>query len=169
MAERGVERRRRRIAPIQRTGHLGQSRRRLHLRIDRYAAHTCSPSIAPRLLLRQGRGLQHERSRHQRTAPSRPPTGTGYYANATMSRLNPCNSGGLAIRRAFDNDTTRNSSLPSTFDLTAGSNYTCQTTNASGAVVGELDWNASTRILQVRGTVFIDGNVSIDGSSSTGV
>jgi hypothetical protein len=64
---------------------------------------------------------------------------------------------------AFDNDTTRNTSLPSTFVLTAGSNYTCQTTNASGAVIGELDWNASTRILQVRGTVFIDGNVSIDG------
>jgi Tfp pilus assembly protein PilX len=86
----------------------------------------------------------------------------GYYQNATMSRLKPCNAGGLA-GTAFDNDTTRNTSLPATFVLTAGSNYTCQTTNTSGAVVGELDWNASTRILQVRGTVFIDGNVSIDG------
>jgi Tfp pilus assembly protein PilX len=86
----------------------------------------------------------------------------GYYQNATMSRLTPCNAGGLA-GTAFDNDTTRNTSLPSTFVLTAGSNYTCQTTNANGSVVGELDWNASTRILQVRGTVFIDGNVSVDG------
>jgi Tfp pilus assembly protein PilX len=86
----------------------------------------------------------------------------GYYQNATMSRLKPCNAGGLA-GTAFDNDTIRNTSLPSTFVLTAGSNYTCQTTNASGAVVGELDWNATTRILQVRGNVFIDGNVSIDG------
>jgi phenylpyruvate tautomerase PptA (4-oxalocrotonate tautomerase family) len=64
---------------------------------------------------------------------------------------------------AFDNDTTRNTSLPATFVLTSGSNYTCRTTNANGAVVGELDGNASTRILDVRGTVFIDGNVSIDG------
>jgi Tfp pilus assembly protein PilX len=86
----------------------------------------------------------------------------GYYQNATMSRLKPCNAGGLA-GTAFDNDTVRNTSLPSTFVLTAGSNYTCQTTNASGAVVGELDWNSTTRILQVRGNVFIDGNVSIDG------
>ena len=86
----------------------------------------------------------------------------GYYQNATMSRLKPCNAGGLA-GTAFDNDTIRNTSLPSTFVLTAASNYTCQTTNASGAVVGELDWNATTRLLQVRGNVFIDGNVSIDG------
>ena len=85
-----------------------------------------------------------------------------YYLNATISRLKPCNAGGLASS-SFDNDTIRNTSLPSTFVLTAGSNYTCQTTDASGAVIGELDWNASTRILQVRGNVFIDGNVSIDG------
>ncbi|MGZ4300732.1 MAG: hypothetical protein ACXVE0_03845 [Gaiellaceae bacterium] len=86
----------------------------------------------------------------------------GYYQNATIGRLKPCNAGGL-LPTSFDNDTVRNSSLSSTFVLTAGSNYTCQTTDASGSVVGELDWNSSTRILQVRGTVFIDGNVSIDG------
>jgi Tfp pilus assembly protein PilX len=86
----------------------------------------------------------------------------GYYQSATVSRLKPCNTGGLP-GTSFDNDTIRNTSLPSTFILTAGSSYTCRTTNANGAVVGELDWNASTRILDVRGTVFIDGNVSIDG------
>ena len=85
----------------------------------------------------------------------------GYYQNATISRMKPCDSGGLP-GTSFDNDTTRNTSLPSTFVLTAGSNYTCQTT-VNGKVVGELDWNSSTRILQVRGTVFIDGNLSIDG------
>src|SRR4029079_9049548 len=65
---------------------------------------------------------------------------------------------------AFDNDTVRNTSLTSTFNLTASSNYSCRTTNSNGFVVGELDWNATTRILDVRGTVFIDGNVSIDGT-----
>ncbi len=85
----------------------------------------------------------------------------GYYQNATMSRVKPCNSGGLP-GSAFDNDTVRNNSLPSTFVLTSGSNYTCQT-KVNGNVVGELDWNATTRLLDVRGTVFIDGNVSIDG------
>lgn len=85
-----------------------------------------------------------------------------YYQNAMMSRHNPCLSGGLA-GTAFDNDTTRNNSLPTTFNLTPSTNYTCQTKNANGFVIGELDWNASTRILNVRGTAFIDGNVTIDG------
>jgi hypothetical protein len=98
------------------------------------------------------------RSRHRLWLP---PT-DGYYQSATVSRLKPCNTGGLS-GTVFDNDTIRNTSLPSTFILSAGSNYTCQTTNASGAVVGELDWNASTRVLDVRGSVFIDGNISIDG------
>jgi Tfp pilus assembly protein PilX len=86
-----------------------------------------------------------------------------YYQNATMSRLHPCNAGGLAST-AFDNDTVRNTSLTTTFNLTPGSNYTCRTTNSNGFVVGELDWNATTRVLDVRGNVFIDGNVSIDGT-----
>src|SRR6185436_4322134 len=62
----------------------------------------------------------------------------------------------------FDNDTTRNNSLGTTFVLTASTAYTCQTT-VNGKVVGSLTWNPSTRYLDVRGTVFIDGNVSVDG------
>jgi hypothetical protein len=85
----------------------------------------------------------------------------GYYQTATISRLKPCNSGGLP-GTSFDNDTTRNNSLPSTFVLTAASAYTCQTT-VNGNVVGSLSWDPSTRYLDIRGTVFIDGNVSIDG------
>jgi Tfp pilus assembly protein PilX len=85
----------------------------------------------------------------------------GYYQTATISRLKPCNSGGLP-GTSFDNDTTRNNSLPSTFVLTAASAYTCQTT-VNGDVVGSLSWDPSTRYLDIRGTVFIDGNVSIDG------
>jgi Tfp pilus assembly protein PilX len=123
------------------------------------AAHTCSSSTDYFYVKSGG---------YSNSAPAiNSPTLTssdwdGYYQSATISRLKPCNSGGLA-GTAFDNDTVRNTSLPSTFVLTAGSNYTCQTTNANGAVVGELDWNATTRLLQVRGNVFIDGNVSIDG------
>lgn len=86
-----------------------------------------------------------------------------YYQNALISRLHPCNAGGLPST-TFDNDTTRNTSLTTTFNLTASSNYSCRTTNSNGFVVGELTWNATTRILDVRGTVFIDGNVSIDGT-----
>jgi Tfp pilus assembly protein PilX len=126
------------------------------------AAHVCSPSAPTN-------DYFYVKSGGYSTVapPIAPPVVTSadwdaYYANATISRLKPCNAGGLASS-AFDNDTIRNSSLPTTFVLTSPSNYTCQTTNSSGAVVGELDWNAATRVLQVRGTVFIDGNVSIDG------
>jgi len=85
-----------------------------------------------------------------------------YYQTSTISRLSPCAAGGLTSTN-FDNDTTRNTSLSTAFNLTPGTNYTCQTTNANGFVIGELDWDASSHILSVRGTVFIDGNVTING------
>jgi Tfp pilus assembly protein PilX len=85
-----------------------------------------------------------------------------YYQTSTISRLSPCAAGGLASTN-FDNDTTRNTSLSTAFNLTPATNYTCQTKNANGFVIGELDWDATSHILNVRGTVFIDGNVTING------
>ena len=97
------------------------------------------------------------------TAPSLTSTDwDNYYQTAMISRLSPCAAGGLASS-SFDNDTTRNTSLVTAFNLTPGTNYTCQTKNNNGFVIGELDWDASSRILSVRGTVFIDGSVTIDG------
>jgi Tfp pilus assembly protein PilX len=85
-----------------------------------------------------------------------------YYQTATISRLSPCAAGGLASTN-FDNDTTRNTSLTTGFNLTPGTNYTCQVKNSNGYVIGELDWDASNHLLSIRGTVFIDGNVTING------
>ena len=85
-----------------------------------------------------------------------------YYQTSTISRLSPCAAGGLAAT-SFDGDTTRNNNLATAFNLTPGANYTCQTKNANGYVIGELDWDASSHILSIRGTVFIDGNVTING------
>jgi Tfp pilus assembly protein PilX len=85
-----------------------------------------------------------------------------YYQTSTISRLSPCAAGGLASTN-FDSDTTRNTSLTTAFNLTPATNYTCQTKNANGYVIGELDWDASSHILSIRGTVFIDGNVTING------
>jgi Tfp pilus assembly protein PilX len=84
------------------------------------------------------------------------------YQTATISRLSPCAAGGLASTN-FDNDTARNTSLITPFNLTPGTNYTCQTKNSNGFVIGELDWDASSHVLSVRGTVFIDGSVTING------
>jgi Tfp pilus assembly protein PilX len=97
------------------------------------------------------------------TAPSLTSTDwDNYYLTSTISRLSPCAAGGLASTN-FDNDTTRNTSLTTAFNLTPSTSYTCQTKNANGFVIGELDWDASNHILSVRGTVFIDGNVTING------
>jgi len=85
-----------------------------------------------------------------------------YYQTSSISRLSPCNAGGPAGTN-FDNDTTRNTSLTTPFNLTPGSSYTCQTKNSNGFVVGELDWDATNHVLSVRGQVFIDGNVTING------
>jgi Tfp pilus assembly protein PilX len=85
-----------------------------------------------------------------------------YYQTSSISRLSPCNAGGLAGTN-FDNDTTRNTSLSTAFNLTPATNYTCQTKNANGFVVGELDWDATNHVLSVRGQVFVDGNVTING------
>ncbi|MDP9303512.1 MAG: hypothetical protein M3O92_03300 [Actinomycetota bacterium] len=85
-----------------------------------------------------------------------------YYAGATISRLSPCLAGGLP-GTSFDDNTTRNNSLPTAFNLSPTTNYSCQTKNANGFVIGELDWDASSHILSIRGTVFIDGNVTLNG------
>jgi hypothetical protein len=45
-------------------------------------------------------------------------------------------------------------------NLTPASSYTCQNTN------GELSWNASTHVLRVKGTIFIDGSAKIDNGAT---
>jgi Tfp pilus assembly protein PilX len=85
-----------------------------------------------------------------------------YYQYSTISVIHPCNAGGLAGSN-FDGDTTRNNNLVTPFNLTPTTSYTCQTKNSNGYVIGELDWDATNHILSVRGTVFIDGNVTING------
>jgi Tfp pilus assembly protein PilX len=114
------------------------------------AAHTCSPSSPTNDYFYVKAGG------YSTSAPAiNSPTLTstdwdGYYQNATISLLKPCTSGGLRGSR-FDNDTTRNTSLSTTFVLTASTAYSCQTT-VNGKVVGNLTWNPSTRFLDIRGT-----------------
>src|SRR5439155_17023128 len=64
-----------------------------------------------------------------------------------------------------DNDTTLdrttypNGSVPTSFNLTPGANYTCQATDGAGNIVGQLDWNNTTKTLTVKGKMYIDGSV----------
>jgi type II secretory pathway pseudopilin PulG len=59
----------------------------------------------------------------------------------------------------WDNDGVRNNSVP-VFNLTPSSSYTCRVGPAA-TPTGELSWNATTKVLTVYGTMFIDGSVKL--------
>jgi hypothetical protein len=50
----------------------------------------------------------------------------------------------------------RNGSVLTTFNLTPGASYGCKTAG------GELSWNVATKVLTVKGTVYIDGSAVVD-------
>jgi hypothetical protein len=66
----------------------------------------------------------------------------------------------------FDNNTTQNNSA-GTFTLTPASSYTCN--SQSGSSVGQLQWNNTTKVLTLNGSIFIDGNLLVNqGYTYTG-
>lgn len=77
----------------------------------------------------------------------------GWYAVSSPGPTHPCvtSSGTPPV---FDNDSTWNNSVPTTFNLTPATSYTCKTAQ------GELSYDATNRVLTIAGTVFIDGNVT---------
>ncbi len=89
------------------------------------------------------------------------------YLSAKPGPRNPCSvTSGTAP--TWDNDSTLdltsypNGSVPTTFNLTPGSNYTCQATDGFGNIVGQLDWNNTTKTLTIKGKMYIDGSVYSD-------
>jgi hypothetical protein len=86
------------------------------------------------------------------------------YNSAKPGPKNPCSvTSGTAP--TWDNDATLdlvnypNGSVPTSFNLTPASNYTCQATDGSGSIVGQLDWNNTTKTLTIKGKMYIDGSV----------
>jgi Tfp pilus assembly protein PilX len=67
----------------------------------------------------------------------------------------------------FDNDyPARNNSLASVFDLTPATSYTCRVGTAE-TPSGEISWNASTKVLTVAGTIYIDGSLKSTNTLAT--
>lgn len=88
------------------------------------------------------------------------------YANFDPGPKHACANGSLA----FDNNSVQDDSLPAAFELLPNSSYTC--VSQSGAGVGQLSWNNTTKLLTVNGSVFVDGNLTISQTgtySGTGV
>lgn len=82
-----------------------------------------------------------------------------YYPCTTVSGTPPAfESGDQGVLPNVDL-TKRNNSILSVVDLTPSSSYTCHT------VGGDLSWNATTKVLAVNGTMFIDGSAKIENGS----
>ncbi len=74
-------------------------------------------------------------------------------------------SGGVAAAglasTVFDNDTTANRSVMTTFDLTPAYSYTCLSQIGSGELAWVYDSQHQTGTLYISGVVYIDGNVTV--------
>ena len=93
-----------------------------------------------------------------------------WYANAKPGPKQFCSSGysGIALT-AFESSgsTTRNNSAAN-FNLTPGSNYTCRYYDVppnQTDLLGELSWDNTTKVLTVRGVIYIDGSAYISNSA----
>jgi hypothetical protein len=90
-----------------------------------------------------------------------------WYLNASPGPYYPCSLVNTGPTPTFDNDqgtnpdaTKRNKSVTGTFNLTPSSSYSCKTAG------GELTWNATSKVLTVSGTIFIDGNVKAEPATA---
>lgn len=91
-----------------------------------------------------------------------------WYANANPGPYYPCTtvsgtppafeSGDQGVLPNVDL-TKRNNSIASVVNLTPSASYSCHT------VGGDLTWNATTKVLTVNGTMYIDGSAKIDNGS----
>ncbi|HEU5245210.1 MAG TPA: hypothetical protein VFU33_12475 [Gaiellaceae bacterium] len=83
----------------------------------------------------------------------------GWYTVSSPGPMNPCASTS-GTPPTFDNDTTMNDSVLTTFNLTPATSYTCKTGQ------GQISYDATNRVLTITGTVFIDGNVTFTTSGN---
>ena len=84
---------------------------------------------------------------------------SNWYTNSIPGPTQPCTATS-GTPPVFDTNTSRDNSVVSVFELTAATSYTCRV-GPMGAPSGELSWNATTKVLTVYGTIFIDGSAKI--------
>jgi len=84
----------------------------------------------------------------------------GWYSVASPGPLHPCTTT-AGTPPTFDNNTVMDGSVATVFNLTPAASYTCRTAQ------GELSWNATTRVLTVVGTIFVDGSITMTTSGNS--
>jgi Tfp pilus assembly protein PilX len=106
-------------------------------------------------------------------SPAGPPAGPPdnpsnmgfWYLNADLGPMTPCTTSS-GTPPTFDTAAGADSSInwsasPTTvINLTPAASYSCKSMVAS-TVLGELSWNATAKLLTVKGTIFIDGSITI--------
>jgi Tfp pilus assembly protein PilX len=94
------------------------------------------------------------------------PDWNNWYLNANPGPYYPCQNPtgpvpvfeNEVVNRASPNPALRNRSVPTDFNLTPNSSYTCKT------AIGEISWNNSSKLLTINGTIFIDGDMYLTQS-----
>jgi hypothetical protein len=86
-----------------------------------------------------------------------------WYENAIPGPSQSCTTSSGTVPVFDNNYPTRDNSVATPFDLTPASSYTCIVGPASNPS-GELAWDASAKVLTVKGTLFIDGSVTVTNS-----
>ena len=84
-----------------------------------------------------------------------------WYENAKPGPNHNCTTG--SFPGGFDTNTILDNSVPGSAEVTPiNSSYTCQVHDVLGNLVGELSWNHVTRVLKIKGTIYIDGDFRFD-------
>jgi hypothetical protein len=105
-------------------------------------------------------------------APPDNPSNMGFwYQNADLGPLAPCTTS-TGTPPKFDtasgvpdNSINWSASPTTVINMTPAASYTCKSM-AGSTTLGELSWNASTNLLTVKGTIFIDGSITINPSAT---
>ena len=82
----------------------------------------------------------------------------GWYTNAKPGPTSGCTTTNTGTTPTFDNNGVRDNSVSTVFNLTPSSSYSCVNGPANNPN-GVLSWNATTKLLTIFGTVFIDGSM----------
>jgi hypothetical protein len=98
-----------------------------------------------------------------------------WYQNADIGPLSPCTTSTGTVP-VFDTSTgtpdysINNSATPATpVNLTPyNGTYSCKTVLDDGSILGELSWDATAKLLTIKGTIFIDGSVMVDATGYPG-
>jgi Tfp pilus assembly protein PilX len=95
----------------------------------------------------------------------KPPVDIPYwYSSAKPGPKQACTSQ-TGTPPAFDNDAALNRSLLTAVDLTPALGYDCQVKDAQGNLLGQISWTpGSPGTLTIAGTLFFDGNISLQNS-----